>query len=118
MTAAADLNHTPVKPRFDPFAKNFVGGYAPDHIARAHERLLATIKGPGVLKRDLRGCPDMTEELADEAQESVRIVLAAVAAWANEIRDEYKSHGADVGSEMDADPYQYDVYVRFTGEDR
>lgn len=115
---AAELNHTPVKPLIAAFAKNGVGGYCPDYIARAHEQLLATLKGPGVLKRDLRGCSDMTEELADEAQEGLRIAFAAFAAYINEIRDCYRALGADVGSEFEPCPYQQDVYVRFSGEDR
>ncbi len=114
---SATLNHTPVKPALDAFARNCLGGYAPDHVAKAHRELLAALTASRTIKHDLRGAFNMDAETADYAMDTLKTVTAAFAAYVNAIIVDHECNGADVGSLMADNPYDNDMYVH-CGEDR
>lgn len=114
---SATLNHTPVKPALNPFGKNCFGGYVPNHVARAHAELLAVLTAPRTLKSDLRGDFTMDAETADYAMDTLKTVTAAYAAYVNAVMQDHEAHGATIGSLMEPNPYDSDLYVHFDGED-
>ena len=108
---SATLNHTPVKPALNAFAKNCVGGYAPNHVAKAHAQLLATLTNPRTLKSDLRGAFNMDAETADYAMDTLKTVTEAFAAYVNAVLTDHEANGATIGSLMASNPYDNDLYV-------
>jgi hypothetical protein len=115
---SATLNHTPVSPVINAFAKDCRGGYAPNFVAKAHAELLATLTAPRTLKGDLRGAFNMDAETADYAMDTLKTVTEAWAAYINAILTDHEVNGATIGSLMAGNPYDNDLYVHFDGEDR